>query len=202
MRALIFLLIIFINGNLLFCQNRVYSTTKTNLLYAEILNPFKIVYQNLNCDSIEIESKDCFIRKANNCEFRIKPHKTGKILLSVFHQKSKIDSFFVDSKRVPEFEITTKNELYQVSSSLEIVSPIIDFGYILKIEKFKMQLIRNDKIITDKVIEGDSWVNDIDFENSKKNDKLSIYEVYIKSTDPDSITDFTWKPSKIIITIK
>ena len=197
----IILIILFFTLNC-FGQNRVYSTTKTNLLYMEIFNPFKIIYQNLNCDSIEIESQYCQTRKGNNCEFQIKPHKTGKLLFNIIFQKTIIDSFIIDSKRVPEFVVSTKREdHYRLRSSLVVISPIIDYGYFLTIEKFKMQLIRNDSILIDKVIDGDTWVNDIDFKKSKKNDKLYIYEAFIKTIDSDNFVDYNWETANLIFTI-
>lgn len=183
-------------------QNRVYSTTKTNLLYMEIFNPFKIIYQNINCDSIEIESQYCQIRKGINCEFQIKPHKTGKLLFKVIFQKTIIDTLFIDTKKVPEFEVTTKRQdHFRLRSSLVVISPIIDYGYLLTIEKFKMQLIRNDSVLIDKIIDGDTWVDDIDFKKSKKNDKLYIYEAFIKTIDSDNLVNYNWENSNIIITI-
>ena len=168
----------------------------------EIFNPFKIIYQNINCDSIEIESQYCQIRKGINCEFQIKPHKTGKLLFKVIFQKTIIDTLFIDTKKVPEFEVTTKRQDHsRLRSPLVVISPIIDYGYLLTIEKFKMQLIRNDSILIDKIIDGDTWIDDIDFKKSKKNDKLYIYEAFIKTIDSDNLVNYKWENSNIIITI-
>lgn len=184
-----------ING---FCQRGLQSTPNTTFLYYGIINPVTVLYENIDCDSIVIESKSCEIKNTQNCMFQVRPNEVGELTFYVRNHNAIIDTFSIRSTLAPAIEVRPKKrDEGGTYPPLVAESPLIKFGYNFTVEKFKMQLIRGDSIWLDKEVIGDTWLKDEDVEKLGRGDFIDIYQVYIKTISPDGEESFQWTSTKI-----
>ncbi|MBK6340998.1 MAG: hypothetical protein IPF63_15885 [Bacteroidetes bacterium] len=167
-----------------FSQMGVLSTTKLNKLYYYIQNPVKVVYQDIPCDKLFLESIDCNIEK-KDCEFIILPKKIGSIQLIVKNDSSTIDTITIRSIHPPLTELNVGHGGYRFNNP-----DLSEFGYTFKVDSVSIKAYRNDSLLFDKDTDVSFY---IDIQKLKKNDIYMIYRIKIRRIDPQGKEFIYWE---------
>lgn len=215
MRILVFLFSILSSG-LAISQVAVVQVSNHNILYIEKDNYINVVVENHSCNEILIEANDCYISKAGDCQYSIRPKSLSSVEIKVYilnkNQKKLVYDNRIRVKRWPILEPThafsignnnliTVKELKQRASHGGLfysTDPIVGCG-IVRPKRFKYKFIRQGNIIS----EGQN--NSITFDDEfllkvnllKPFDEILIYDIELKL--PGYIMPFPLEPIKVYL---
>jgi hypothetical protein len=175
--------LIFSNG---FSQVGVLSTTKLNTLFFYIQNPVKVVYQDVPCDKLILESIDCNIEK-KGCEFIILPKEIGTVQLIVKNDSTPIDTISIKSIHPPLSEITVGHGGHRLNNSV-----LSEFGYNFKLDSISYKAYRNDSLLFDKDTDPIRFFYK-DIMTIPKNDIYIVYRIKIRRIDPQGVEFIYWE---------
>ncbi len=166
----------------------VISATKMNILYKGIDNPLSIAVANYSCSDIIVKANNIIIT-GKNCDFSIKPNKTGRLYISVLRINNRKDTILLDKVEFRVLSIPSP-----IATICSVNGKEIDKKYLLDCNGLNLIYENFDFHCTDKVTQFDFnlYHNNCLKVNLKSNNSIFSNEITnaLKEVEVGDIIEF------------